>query len=140
MKELLLQLTTLKNDYKALQAKLRTLKTKAAQNKAYDAMRSVRREFNQLSYTIDWTKVDMSKMNLMAPSSGPWCLIEATDFRHEGSFISFKFPDNVRYVGEYSLIDDKCGFDNLAIISKQFVQSDEQLRESWYENTNNLDY
>lgn len=120
MKDLLNQLTNLKNDYNALRTKACNLKTKKAQQKVYDSMRLVRREFNLLSYTIDWSRVDMSKMNLMAPSSGPWCLLEATDFKHEGTFISFMFPDGDRYVGEYSLLDDKCGFDNLAIISKQF--------------------
>lgn len=120
MKDLLLKLTTLKNDYKALQSKVCTLKTKKAQEKVYDSMRVVKREFNLLSYEIDWSQVDMGKMNLMAPSSGPWCLLEATDFKHEGTYISFMFPDNTRYVGEYSLMDNSCGFDNLAIISKQF--------------------
>jgi hypothetical protein len=119
MKDLIAQLTELKASYKAQMNKGRALKTKAAQSKAFDKSRDIRREFCLLSKELDLNQFDMSLMNLMCPCAGPWFLGEATDFRNEGNYISFALPDGKRYVGEYSLIDDKCGFDNLAILAKQ---------------------
>lgn len=119
MRELVNKLLELKTSYNNQLVKARKLKTKAAQKKAFDVARLIRRDFSILSHDLDLNQFDMSKMNLMCPCAGPWCLTDASDFKHEGLYVSFKMPDGIRYVGEYSLIDNQCGLDNLAILANQ---------------------
>jgi len=118
MKELLLEMRILKNKYLALKSNPK--KTKAAKEKRLDAMRLLRREFLVLTEKLDFTGFDIRALNLLAPSSGPWCLVDAENFKDEGNYFSFNFKDDTtRYVGEYSLLDDKCGIDNLKQLEKQ---------------------
>ena len=118
-KELLNKMLVLKEKYKKLSSK--HYKTEAAKRKNLDAMFEVRKQFKLLQEEIDWSMIDVSKMNLMVPCGGPICLIDCYDFKLEGSwYFSFSIKgDRDRYVGEFSLLEDKCGIDNLAIIIKQ---------------------
>lgn len=119
--ELFKKLELLKKDY--IKLKYNTKKTKTANDKRFDKMRLLRRKFNELQRLIDWSRIDVSKLNLMSPGAGPWCLLKTENYINHGFYFSFNFiGDNTRYVGEYSLLDDKCGIDNLNIIIDQIKE------------------
>lgn len=118
MINLLEDLKKIKDEY--LELKYRHYKTKKANQNRFDKLHDLRLRFLNLSYEINWSNIDVSKLNLMAPHAGPWHLLHAHDFKNEGFYFSFKFKgSDDRYVGEYSLLENKCGIDNLKIIINQ---------------------
>lgn len=119
---LIANMADLKQQYEKLQEQARNLKTASAREKRFDSMRTVRRAFSELQSQLDWSQFDIRDLNLMAPASGPWALRDAENFECMGWWFSFNFKgDSTKYVGEFSLLDNKCGIDNLKQLTKQLT-------------------
>lgn len=125
MRQLLNQLIQLKTQLREEQAKFGTLKTKTAKEKRREKIIQLRREFNKLAYDQLYPHLNsfnLFKLNLMAPGGGPWANFEFKTAIHEhdqNRYITLVCWDGTKYVGEFSLLDDKCGIDNLAKLSDQ---------------------
>ena len=119
------KLIELKTEYKKLQAECYKLKTKAAREKRWDAMRKIKVEFSMAMDDLDFSNVDFKALNVMAIVGGPYCTIDAENFEvmeHFGNAfgVSFNIKGNPsRYAGIVYLLDDKCGIDNLEILNKK---------------------
>jgi hypothetical protein len=121
--KLLSQLNTLKNEYVTF--KYNPKKTRKANERRFDRMRAIRYEVLELQDVLFeqyGDHIPYNQLNLMVPCAGPWALQDTHDFQYHGNYLSFRFNDETpRYVGEFNILDDMCGIDNLDVIIKHNI-------------------
>ena len=110
----------LRNNYDNLIKKARNAKTKKTAEKYRDLARPVRSEFADLIAELDFSSIDLSQFNIMAPVGGPYATHNCSDFKIEtnmGSALQVSFlHKGTRYAGYIHLLEKKCGVDNFEIL------------------------
>ena len=111
------QLKDLKKQYKYAQKRACNAKTKKTSEKYRDIALNIRRQLSSELTEWDFTGLEFRQFNVMPPAGGPYCLVDATEFKLEknlGSCIQISFESyGFRWAGYIHWIDDKCGFDNM---------------------------
>ena len=116
-----IEIRNIKAKYLEQLKKAQNTKNKKTAEKYRDKAQYFRRMIAEELIQWDFSGLDFKQLNVMAPGAGPYCLVDAYDFKVEknlGSMLHISFCyESTRYAGYVHWVDDKCGIDNMKLIA-----------------------